>query len=140
MSVSAWSPPQAYEPRFGDADKAASGLGDRRAWLIPYWHTDAAMATKSRLLLLEELALDATLWGSFRNEGAVLSWADINNKSLLSTVLVGHDDGQEDRSARFNRSVPMRLKRVRYVSTSRDRQQSRPLRLDSACWRRRVKA
>ena len=108
--------PQAYESRYSDADKAASGLGDRNAWPIPYWHADAAMATMSLLLLLEEIGLAATLWGNFRNEEAVLSWAGISDECLFATILLGRGDGLDTRSASLDRPVPSRRERVTLVS------------------------
>ena len=108
--------PQAYESRYSDADKAASGLGDRNAWPIPYWHADAAMATMSLLLLLEEIGLAATLWGNFRNEEAVLSWAGISDECLFATILLGRGDGLDTRSASLDRPVPSRRERVHLIS------------------------
>ena len=65
----AWVVPSAQ------ADKIASGLHDQSAWPLPYWHTDAAMATMALLLLIEEAGWGATLWGAFRHVDEVLAWA-----------------------------------------------------------------
>ena len=43
--VLALSNPDLYTGRYSEADKAQSGLANQDAWPIPYWHTDAAMAT-----------------------------------------------------------------------------------------------
>jgi len=110
------SRPQDYEARYRDEDKAASGLGERGAWPIPYWHTDAAMATMSLLLLLEEAGVAATLWGNFRNEDAVRTWAGLEEELLFGTLLIGHADGLDHRSASLQRPVPSRRERVSVVS------------------------
>lgn len=113
------SRPQDYEARYAAPDKAASGLNDRDAWPIPYWHTDAAMATMAFLLLLEEQGLQATLWGNFRHEAEVCAWAGITDEALFATVLLGHGDGLDHRSASLDRPVPSRSQRVRVVGTPR---------------------
>ena len=56
-----------YVARYAEADKANSGLDDETNWPIPYWHTDAAMATMALLLLIEESGWQAALWGNFRH-------------------------------------------------------------------------
>ena len=75
--------PQDYLERYAGSDKAASGLDDADAWPIPYWHTDAAMATMALLLLLEEGGWQATIWGNFRNDDAVLDWAGVSDEVLF---------------------------------------------------------
>jgi len=108
--------PDAYEARYREPDKAASGLGYREAWPLPYWHTDAAMATMALLLLLEEDGLAATLWGNFRNEEAVAAWAGIDDDALFGTVLIGRADGGDAPSRSLRRTVPSRRERVARVS------------------------
>ena len=108
--------PQAYEERYQDLDKASSGLGDRTAWPVPYWHTDAAMATMSLLLLLEESGLQATIWGNFRNDERIAPWAGIDNEVLFGTLLIGRGDGLDHRSASLERAVSPRRERVRLVT------------------------
>ncbi len=108
--------PQAYEERYQDADKASSGLGDRKAWPVPYWHTDAAMATMALLLLLEEAGLQATIWGNFRNDEQIAAWAGIDDEVLFGTLLIGRGDGLDHRSASLERAVTPRRERVRFVT------------------------
>lgn len=107
------SRPQDYAARYAEADKASSGLGDPANWPLPYWHTDAAMATMALLLLLEGEGLQATLWGNFRNEEAVLAWAGLTDERLFATLLIGHGDGNDRPSASLSRAVPSRAERVR---------------------------
>lgn len=109
------SRPQDYVRRYGEFDKVGSGLDEESAWPIPYWHTDAAMATMALLLLLEEGGLAATIWGNFRHEAAVLEWAGVDDEALFATVLVGRPDGRDEVSASLSRRVPSRTNRIRRV-------------------------
>ena len=108
--------PQDYLARYQESDKAASGLGVEEAWPVPYWHTDAAMATMALLLLIEQDSWHATLWGNFRNGDAVLNWARIHDETLFGAVLVGRGDGNDVPSRSLQRRVPARAQRVRRVS------------------------
>jgi nitroreductase len=105
----------AYLDSYGEQDKLASGLNDERSWAVPYWHTDAAMATMALLLLLEERGLAATLWGNFRHEPEILQWARIEGEDLFATVLLGRADGNDVTSASLERDVPPRSSRVTRV-------------------------
>lgn len=107
--------PQDYLSRYDEPDKASSGLAVEDAWPIPYWHTDAAMATMALLLLIEESGLKATLWGNFRHGDDVLAWAGIHDELLFGTVLLGRSDGNDVASASLNRNVPTRRERIRRV-------------------------
>ena len=107
------SRPQDYEARYRAHDKELSGLGKRDQWPLPYWHTDAAMATMNLLLLLEEQGLGAAFWGSFRYADALLSWAGISDEELFCSVLIGVPDGKDHRSASLDRETPTRAERVR---------------------------
>lgn len=110
------SRPQDYVERYAQPDKASSGLADPDAWIVPYWHTDAAMATMALLLLLEEHGLGATLWGNFRYDAAVLAWAGLRDEALFATVLLGLPDGRDHASASVARGVVARRDRVRRVA------------------------
>ena len=109
------SRPSDYVARYAQPDKVAAGLDDRDAWSIPYWHTDAAMATMALLLLVEEAGWAAALWGNFRREHDVLEWAHASDEALFATVLIGRDDGLDRRSASLGRAVASRTDRVRRV-------------------------
>jgi nitroreductase len=107
--------PRDYLERYAESDKATSGLSDRDAWPLPYWHTDAAMATMALLLLLEESGWQSTLWGSFRHDQAVLAWAKLEDEELFASVLIGRGDGNDVASTSLRRAVPSRRARVRRV-------------------------
>jgi nitroreductase len=104
-----------YVARYAESDKRNSGLDDESNWPVPYWHTDAAMATMALLLLLEEGGWQATLWGNFRHEDEILHWAGIEDEDLFATVLIGKSDGNDVSSASLARDVPSRASRVRAV-------------------------
>lgn len=108
--------PQDYLDRYAASDKATSGLEDRAKWPLPYWHTDAAMATMALLLLIEEDGWQSTLWGNFRNAPRVLEWAGITEGELFATVLVGRADGNDVTSRSLDREVPSRAARVQRIS------------------------
>ena len=61
--------PDAYVARYGEPDKAATGLGAGvDAWPTPYWTIDASMAVMTLLLAAEDAGLGALLFGVFRGE------------------------------------------------------------------------
>ena len=109
------SRPQDYAARYAETDKASSGLERLEAWTVPYWHTDAAMATMTLLLLLEERGLGAALWGNFRHDAEVLAWAGVPDESLFATVLVGVPDAGGVPSSSLARDVASRRSRVRRI-------------------------
>lgn len=59
--------PDAYTSRYAEADKQGHGLEIAANWEVPFWLTDAAMATQNLLLLAEERGLGALYFGIFRN-------------------------------------------------------------------------
>lgn len=107
--------PEDYTARYREPDKASSGLGDPDGWSIPYWLTDAAMATMALLLLLEEAHWGATFWGSFRYADEVLSWANADGEVHFGSLLIGRDDGDDVPSTSIKRQIPSRASRVRRV-------------------------
>ncbi len=112
------SRPQDYLERYGEADKRSSGLTSIEAWPIPYWHTDAAMATMALLLLLEDAGWSSTLWGNFRHDRDVLDWVGAPDELLFASVLIGRPDDNDHRSRSLERTVPARAARVHRVGIS----------------------
>ncbi len=82
--------PQDYVARYGEPDKAASGLEELDAWPLPYWHTDAAMATMALLLLLEESGVAGHDLGKLppRPSGAGVG-GHRGDEELFASVLIG---------------------------------------------------
>ncbi len=110
------SRPQDYVDRYAEDDKRESGLARREAWRVPYWHADAAMAAMSLLLLLEEQAWSATIWGNFRRDDDLLAWIGAPDELLFASILVGRADGADHRSLSLSRRVSPRASRVRRVA------------------------
>jgi hypothetical protein len=73
------------------------------------------MATMALLLLLEESGWQAALWGNFRHDDAVRSWAELDDEELFASVLVGKGDGNDEASNSLSRRVPSREARVKRV-------------------------
>ena len=65
----AYTSPDAYVARYGEADKAASGLGaGEEAWPVPYWNGDAAFGVMTVLLGAVDAGLGSCVLGTFRGE------------------------------------------------------------------------
>jgi nitroreductase len=114
--VLSWSEPRAYTERYRENDKASSGLGEAFAWPLPYWHTDAAMATMQLLLLVEDAGYGATIWGAFRNVDRIAQMAQWDtSRVLFASVLVGQPDGNDPKSSSLSRRTASRTMRVERV-------------------------
>jgi len=119
--VAAFSCPDLYTSRYGEGDKAASGLERADAWTVPYWHTDAAMAVMQLLLLIEHDGWSACFWGNFRNEDSVRELCRLDEGwRLFGTVLIGRDDGHDRRSVSLGRVVTPRMQRVSWLPRAVD--------------------
>lgn len=66
--------PAAYPRRYGEPDKAATGLGaGPDAWPVPYWWVDGGMAVHALLLGATDAGLGALFYGLFGHEPAALA-------------------------------------------------------------------
>lgn len=82
--------PAAYTARYGEADKAATGLGEADAWAVPYWWVDGGAAVQNLLLAAVDQGLGALLFGSFAAEPVVLeTFGAPPGHRLLGTVALG---------------------------------------------------
>ena len=95
----------AYVTRYGEADKAATGLGTGvEAWPVPYWTIDTSMAMMSLLLGAEDLGLGALLFGVFRGEQQVRASLGIpDDLQLLGAIALGWPDDSAVSSGRSAR-------------------------------------
>jgi nitroreductase len=95
--------PGAYVRRYGEADKAATGLGaGTDAWPVPYWTVDASFAVMTLLLAATDAGLGALFFAVFRGAEAVRAeFAIPADRQLLGAVALGHpaDDDPAGRSA-----------------------------------------
>lgn len=83
--------PAAYPERYGEPDKAATGLGagtDR--WPVPFWWIDAGMAVENILLAAVAEGLGACFFGLFGHEEAVRRELRVPaGRRLVGTVALG---------------------------------------------------
>lgn len=106
--------PDDYVDRYGEVDKAHTGLGDSAdAWSVPYWWVDGGAAVENVLLLATGLGLGACFFGQFEHEPAVAERFGIpKGRRSLGTIAIGHADVAQERpsasSQRPSRSVEQR--------------------------------
>lgn len=100
--VVALADPQAYLARYGEPDKARTGLGgDARAWGVPYWFVDAGMAVQTLLLAVEDAGLSACFFGLFDHERAVLDAHGVpTGVRAVGTIAIGHRAAEPERPGR----------------------------------------
>ncbi len=107
------SDPSAYVARYGEADKASSGLSDLGAWPVPYWHGDAAFATMALLVLAESDGLAACFLGAFRARADVLALLGAADRyELFGAVLLGGAAAEQRPSPSLTRPGLTRAQRV----------------------------
>lgn len=111
--------PSAYVARYGEADKATTGLGSGAdAWPVPYWFVDAGMAVDRLLLGAVDAGLGACFFGLFNHERSVLAALEVpDGWRAAGTVAIGHPgvDDRPGRSARRRRpSLPEVVHRRRW--------------------------
>jgi nitroreductase len=84
--------PDTYVARYGEPDKAATGLGATAdAWAVPYWWVDAGAAVEHLLLGAVDAGLGACLFGLFEHEAAVADTFGVpDDWRLVGTVALGH--------------------------------------------------
>jgi nitroreductase len=108
----------AYVERYGESDKAQTGLGaGESAWPVPYWTIDASMAVMTLLLAAEDVGLGALFFGVFRGEQELRRRLGIpDGLELLGAIALGHPavraDGEESgrgRSAGRGRRPPREI-------------------------------
>lgn len=103
--------PDAYVARYGEPDKAATGLGAGvHAWPTPYWTIDAAMAMMTLLLAAENAGIGTLLFGVFRNEDELRSALQVpEHMVLLGAIALGwpsEEHVSQGRSAKRARRTP----------------------------------
>ncbi len=101
--------PGAYVRRYGETDKASSGLGvGEHAWPVPYWFVDGGASVMAMLLSAESLGLGALFFGQFRHEPAVAdAFAIPPDRRTLGTIALGYPaPGGQAPSASARRGRP----------------------------------
>jgi nitroreductase len=112
----AYSNADLYVARYGEADKAGSGLGHGpEQWAVPYWTGDAAFGVMSVLLAAVDAGLGACILGTFRGEDEVaraLGVPATQGWRLFCAVALGHADEHDRRSPSLERARPSDRERV----------------------------
>jgi nitroreductase len=112
--------PGAYLARYGEPDKALSGLGPAEeggggpaAWPVPYWFGDAAYSVMTLLLGATDAGLGACFLGIFRGEATLLGALGVPvGWRLFGAVPLGHPDGADHRSPSLDRPGPSVTERI----------------------------
>jgi nitroreductase len=114
----AYSSASSYVERYGEPDKAESGLGSgEEAWPVPYWTGDAAFGVMTVLLAAVDAGLGACVLGNFRGETELgLALGVPEGWRLFCAVALGRPDGGDRRSASLDRAAPRASDRVHYGS------------------------
>jgi nitroreductase len=105
--------PVAYTSRYAEGDKAGHGLELAENWEVPFWLTDAAMATQNLLLLAQDRGLGALYFGIFRNARAALDELGVPGHVLqVGAVALGHrapDDAPSGSARTRPRRAPVEV-------------------------------
>lgn len=103
-----WVEPAAYVARYGEADKARTGLGsDVAAWQVPYWWVDGGMAAMTILLAAEAAGLGALFFGLFEHEDTVRATFGVpEGRRAVGAIAVGHRAPDQRPSASAGRGRP----------------------------------
>lgn len=107
--------PTAYAARYGEPDKAASGLAGRPVgeWDVPYWLVDASFAVLALLLGAEAEGLGALFFRLHRPAATVLGALGAPPGRLgIGAVALGHraaDDRPSGSPVRRRRRLPEEL-------------------------------
>jgi nitroreductase len=110
----AYASPDLYVERYGEPDKADSGLGrgaDR--WPVPYWTGDAAFGVMAVLLGAVDAGLGACILGTFRGEEALAGRLGVPaGWQLFAAVALGRPDSHDHPSPSLRRSGPPAAARI----------------------------
>ena len=96
-----------YVARYGEPDKADSGLGEGPdRWPVPYWTGDAAFGVMAVLLGAVDAGLGACILGTFRGEPVLANRLGVpEGWRLFCAVALGWPDGLDHRSPSLGRPV-----------------------------------
>lgn len=93
--------PDAYLRRYSEVDKQSNGLGgDAAHWPAPYWTIDAAFATMTLLLALEDADLGALFFAHSAESAVRTEFAIPGQVVILGVIAVGHPDPVATRPGR----------------------------------------
>jgi len=94
--VTVWADPAAYVARYGEADKARTGLGEGTGrWATPYWLGDASFAAMALQYAAIDAGLGVLFFGMFDHGPAVAAALGVPEDRLpVGTLAMGwpHED------------------------------------------------
>ncbi len=94
--------PDTYAARYGEADKAASGLAglETERWPVPYWLVDAAFAVMLLLLAAEDAGLGSLFFRLHGDPDTVLAGLGVPpRRCLIGAVALGHPTVPDPRTS-----------------------------------------
>ena len=80
---------ESYRRRYGEPDKASSGLAEGR-WPVPYWHVDTGFAALLLLLGAVDAGLGALFFGVSDHDGLRAAFGVPDAYTPVGAVAVGH--------------------------------------------------
>ena len=100
--------PEAYTDRYGEPDKARTGLGEELgAWSTPYWWVDGGMAAMLVLLAAADHDLGALFFGLFEHEPDVaMTFGVPADRRAIGAIAIGHPAGEQRPSQSSGRAKP----------------------------------
>ncbi|HAX05004.1 MAG TPA: nitroreductase [Acidimicrobiaceae bacterium] len=106
--VTIWGDADAYLHRYGQTDKAHSGLADEvDAWVTPYWIVDSGFAAMTMQLAAINEGLGVLFFGMFEHSSALAKALGVpNERTPIGTIALGwpdHADTALGRSASMER-------------------------------------
>lgn len=100
------SSPGAYVRRYGEPDKARTGLGaGEHRWAVPYWYVDSAFSAMVTLLAAVDEGLGAVFFGQFEHEEAIKEALAIPaDRRPVGTIALGYAAPRQRRSLSARRT------------------------------------
>jgi nitroreductase len=89
------SDPGAYLTRYGEPDKARSGLGGlaQEAWPVPYWLVDTSFAVMLALLAATDAGLGALFFRLHRDPGLLLETFGVpEDRQVIGAIALGYEE------------------------------------------------
>lgn len=99
--VTVWADPGAYVERYGEPDKAQTGLGrSAAAWATPYWTVDASFAAMALQFAAIDEGLGVLFFGMFEHGPAVADVLGVPaSQEPIGVVALGWPDREAEAAA-----------------------------------------
>jgi nitroreductase len=84
---------EAYLERYGEPDKASTGLDSTERWTVPYWYVDAGFAAMLMQLVAIDEGLGTLFFGTFDHRDALCAALGVPPTfEPIGTLAVGYPD------------------------------------------------